>query len=333
MRKGVASAEIAERRKAGQQLKVYLKPNTHFRLPSDPGQPVIMIGPGTGVAPFRGFLQEREATGATGRNWLFFGARNFTHDFLYQLEWQDWAKSGLLSRVDLAFSRDQREKIYVQHRMWEARRELFAWLEEGAALYVCGDAKAMAKDVQARSCSHHRRGIRPHRRGRRRVSARIAEVRALPERRILMQLNRTALEEGWSTETLLSAVVHRVFPGKIAVVSSFGAESAVLLHLVAGVDRSVPVVFLDTGKLFPETLRYRDTLVDAARARPTCAPCGLIRRCSPRLDPDGDAVAHATRASAAGTARWSRWMRRSKASRPGSQGGSGFRAASAKSWS
>ena len=147
VRKGVASAEIAERRKAGQQLKVYLKPNTHFRLPADPGQPVIMIGPGTGVAPFRGFLQEREAAGATGRNWLFFGARNFTHDFLYQLEWQDWAKAGLLSRVDLAFSRDQREKIYVQHRMWEARRELFAWLEEGAAVYVCGDAKAMAKDV------------------------------------------------------------------------------------------------------------------------------------------------------------------------------------------
>ena len=108
-----------------------------------------MIGPGTGVAPFRGFLQEREAAGATGRNWLFFGARNFTHDFLYQLEWQDWAKSGVLNRIDLAFSRDQREKIYVQHRMWEARRELFAWLEEGAALYVCGDAKSMAKDVQA----------------------------------------------------------------------------------------------------------------------------------------------------------------------------------------
>ncbi|MBV8401888.1 MAG: flavodoxin domain-containing protein [Acetobacteraceae bacterium] len=149
VRKGVASADVAERRKAGGSMKVYVKPNTHFRLPADPAQAVIMIGPGTGVAPFRGFLQEREATGATGRNWLFFGARNFTHDFLYQLEWQDWAKSGVLSRIDLAFSRDQREKIYVQHRMWEARRELFAWLEDAAALYVCGDAKSMAKDVQA----------------------------------------------------------------------------------------------------------------------------------------------------------------------------------------
>ena len=108
-----------------------------------------MIGPGTGVAPFRAFLQQREATGANGRNWLFFGARRFTHDFLYQLEWQDWLQSGVLTRIDVAFSRDQRQKIYVQHRMWDARRELFAWLQDGAAVYVCGDAKAMAKDVHA----------------------------------------------------------------------------------------------------------------------------------------------------------------------------------------
>lgn len=87
--------------------------------------------------------------GAKGRNWLFFGARRFTHDFLYQLEWQDWRQSGLLSRIDLAFSRDQREKIYVQHRMWEARRELYSWLQDGAVIYVCGDAKAMARDVHA----------------------------------------------------------------------------------------------------------------------------------------------------------------------------------------
>ncbi len=106
-----------------------------------------MIGPGTGVAPFRAFMQQREATGATGRNWLFFGNRHFTHDFLYQLEWQDWKQSGLLTRIDTAFSRDQREKIYVQHRIWEQRRELFAWIEDGAAIYVCGDATAMAKDV------------------------------------------------------------------------------------------------------------------------------------------------------------------------------------------
>ncbi len=148
-RNGVASIDVAERRKAGDRLKVFLKPNTHFRLPADPDRPIIMVGPGTGVAPFRAFLQAREAAGAHGPSWLFFGARNFTHDFLYQLEWQDWLKSGVLTRMDVAFSRDQREKIYVQHRMWEARRELYKWLADGAALYVCGDATAMAKDVHA----------------------------------------------------------------------------------------------------------------------------------------------------------------------------------------
>jgi sulfite reductase (NADPH) flavoprotein alpha-component len=146
-RAGVASVDLAERRKAGETLKVYLKPNAHFRLPADPDRAVIMIGPGTGVAPFRAFMQQREASGATGRNWLFFGNRHFTNDFLYQLEWQDWKASGLLTRIDTAFSRDQREKIYVQHRIWEQRTELFRWIEDGAALYVCGDANAMAKDV------------------------------------------------------------------------------------------------------------------------------------------------------------------------------------------
>lgn len=148
-RKGVASVDVAERRKAGDRLKVFVKPNTHFRLPADPDRPIIMVGPGTGVAPFRAFMQEREATGVRGPSWLFFGARNFTHDFLYQLDWQDWLKSGVLTRMDVAFSRDQREKIYVQHRMWEARRELYKWLADGANLYVCGDATAMAKDVHA----------------------------------------------------------------------------------------------------------------------------------------------------------------------------------------
>jgi sulfite reductase (NADPH) flavoprotein alpha-component len=148
-RAGVASIDIAERRRQGGRLRVFLKPNTRFRLPADPAQPIVMVGPGTGVAPFRAFMQQREAAGARGRSWLFFGARNFTHDFLYQLEWQDWLKSGLLTRMDVAFSRDQREKIYVQHRMWEARRDLYAWLADGAALYVCGDATAMAKDVHA----------------------------------------------------------------------------------------------------------------------------------------------------------------------------------------
>jgi sulfite reductase (NADPH) flavoprotein alpha-component len=148
-RSGVASGFVAERLQVGDRLKVYVKPNKNFRLPDDPDRPIVMIGPGTGVAPFRAFLQSRQATGAAGRNWLFFGDRNFTHDFLYQLEWQEWMKEGVLSRLDVAFSRDQPEKIYVQQRLWERRAELFAWLEEGAHLYVCGDEKAMAKDVHA----------------------------------------------------------------------------------------------------------------------------------------------------------------------------------------
>ena len=148
-RRGVASSFVADRLRVGDRLQVYVKPNKNFRLPDDPDRPVVMIGPGTGVAPFRAFLQQRQAAGAAGRNWLFFGERNFTHDFLYQLEWQEWLKDGLLTRLDVAFSRDQPEKIYVQHRMWQRRAELFAWLEDGAHLYVCGDEKAMAKDVHA----------------------------------------------------------------------------------------------------------------------------------------------------------------------------------------
>ncbi|NJO36966.1 MAG: sulfite reductase subunit alpha, partial [Rhizobiales bacterium] len=148
-RAGVASTFVADRHKVGDQLRVYVKSNKNFRLPEDPDRPVIMIGPGTGVAPFRGFLQERQATGAGGKNWLFFGDRTYTHDFLYQLDWQEFEKDGVLDRIDVAFSRDQPEKIYVQQRMWERRADLFAWLEEGAALYVCGDEKAMARDVDA----------------------------------------------------------------------------------------------------------------------------------------------------------------------------------------
>ena len=148
-RNGVASVDVAERRKAGDRLRVFLKPNAHFRLPADPDRPVIMIGPGTGVAPFRAFMQERDAIGARGRNWLVFGHRNYTHDFLYQLEWQDLLKRDVLTRLDVAFSRDQPEKRYVQHALWDARRELYAWVQEGAAIYVCGDANAMAKDMHA----------------------------------------------------------------------------------------------------------------------------------------------------------------------------------------
>ena len=148
-RKGVASSFVAERLRAGDTLPVYVKPNKNFRLPDDPDRPIVMIGPGTGVAPFRAFLQERQAAGAKGRSWLFFGERNFSHDFLYQLDWQAFLKEGVLSRIDVAFSRDQPEKIYVQHRMWQRRAELYGWLEDGAHLYVCGDEKAMAKDVHA----------------------------------------------------------------------------------------------------------------------------------------------------------------------------------------
>jgi sulfite reductase (NADPH) flavoprotein alpha-component len=130
----------------GDRARVYVEPNERFRLPAD-DVPVVMIGPGTGVAPFRAFLQARDARGATGRNWLLFGDRNFTTDFLYQAEWLRYRKQGLLTRLDVAFSRDQAEKRYVQHRILESAHELFAWLEEGAHLYVCGDAASMAPDV------------------------------------------------------------------------------------------------------------------------------------------------------------------------------------------
>ena len=148
-RAGVASVDLTARHKAGDRLKVFLRGNQHFRLPADNARPIVMIGPGTGVAPFRAFMQEREAIGATGRNWLVFGHRNYTHDFLYQLEWQEWLKTGLLTRLDVAFSRDQPTRHYVQHALWDARKALYAWLQDGAALYVCGDANAMAKDVHA----------------------------------------------------------------------------------------------------------------------------------------------------------------------------------------
>jgi sulfite reductase (NADPH) flavoprotein alpha-component len=147
-RAGVASTYMADQVALGAQLRVRLKPNKHFRLPQ-PSTDIIMIGPGTGVAPFRAFVQERRAVGANGRSWLFYGDRNYTHDFLYQLEWQDALKDGSLTRLDLAFSRDTPEKIYVQHRVWDRRRDIVDWLENGANIYVCGDAKAMAKDVRA----------------------------------------------------------------------------------------------------------------------------------------------------------------------------------------
>jgi sulfite reductase (NADPH) flavoprotein alpha-component len=148
-RGGVCSTMFSDRIEVGTRVPVYIQQNKKFRLPGDPGSPVIMIGPGTGVAPFRGFLHERCAIGAQGRNWLFFGERSAASDFLYREELEQMQASGLLTRLDTAFSRDQEHKIYVQDRMIEHGAEMFAWLEEGASLYVCGDATRMAKDVDA----------------------------------------------------------------------------------------------------------------------------------------------------------------------------------------
>lgn len=147
VRKGVTSTYLADRCKVGGRIKTYVKPNKHFGVPADGSRPMIMIGAGTGVAPYRGFIEERAETGATGKSWLFFGERNYTNDFLYQLEWQDHLASGALSRIDVAFSRDQPEKIYVQTRLWERRTELLRWIDDGAHIYVCGDEKGMGKDV------------------------------------------------------------------------------------------------------------------------------------------------------------------------------------------
>ena len=148
LRWGAASHHLATREE-GASLPVYIERNERFRLPADAARDVIMIGPGTGVAPFRGFVQERSIVGATGRNWLLFGNPHARSDFLYQIEWQDALKRGELQRLDLAFSRDQAHKVYVQHKLREHGRTLFDWLEGGAHLYVCGDATRMAKDVHA----------------------------------------------------------------------------------------------------------------------------------------------------------------------------------------
>lgn len=146
---GVASDWLSTRVAEQDRVRVYVEPNTRFRLPANPGADIIMIGPGTGVAPFRAFVQERAAIGASGRNWLFFGNQHFSSQFLYQTEWQDALKRGQLHRLDLAFSRDQAERIYVQQRLRERSRELYAWLQSGAHIYICGDAAQMAGDVHA----------------------------------------------------------------------------------------------------------------------------------------------------------------------------------------
>ncbi|RJG47580.1 assimilatory sulfite reductase (NADPH) flavoprotein subunit [Motilimonas pumila] len=136
-----------KRLEEGGEVKVFVEHNDNFRLPADTNTPVIMVGPGTGVAPFRAFMQEREAQDADGKNWMFFGDQTFTEDFLYQVEWRSYLSSGLLTKMDVAFSRDQEEKVYVQHRLLENAAEVYQWLEEGAHFYICGDANRMAKDV------------------------------------------------------------------------------------------------------------------------------------------------------------------------------------------
>jgi sulfite reductase (NADPH) flavoprotein alpha-component len=145
---GGASGYLAQRLVEGGKVKVFIEHNNNFRLPEHRDTPVIMIGPGTGIAPFRAFLQQRDATGASGKNWLFFGNPHFTQDFLYQLELQNYLKRGVLTKLDVAFSRDQAEKIYVQDKLRQHGSEVWQWLQQGAHLYICGDANRMAKDVQ-----------------------------------------------------------------------------------------------------------------------------------------------------------------------------------------
>jgi len=147
-RQGVASGHLGDRAGVGEMMPIFLHSNANFRLPEDTSAPVIMIGPGTGIAPFRAFLEERQATGAPGDNWLFFGEQREKMDFLYKEQLQGMVKDGVLKRLDTAFSRDQHNKVYVQDKMQEQAAELFQWLERGASFYVCGDATRMAKDVE-----------------------------------------------------------------------------------------------------------------------------------------------------------------------------------------
>ncbi len=147
LRKGVASTMFADRLKPGDTVRVFVQKSHGFTIPRDGSTPMILIGPGTGIAPFRAFLQERAARGDNGQNWLFFGDQRRAFDFLYEDELTEFQRNGLLSRLETAFSRDQEQKIYVQHRIAEHGAELFRWLEAGAAVYVCGDAKRMAVDV------------------------------------------------------------------------------------------------------------------------------------------------------------------------------------------
>jgi len=147
-RSGGASGFLADHLQEDDEIEIFIEHNDNFRLPADGDTPVIMIGPGTGIAPFRSFIQQRDNDGAQGPNWLFFGNPHFTDDFLYQVEWQKYVKQGLLTRIDLAWSRDQAEKVYVQDKLREQGEEVWRWIQQGAHIYVCGDATRMAKDVE-----------------------------------------------------------------------------------------------------------------------------------------------------------------------------------------
>ncbi len=146
-RHGIASSHVADRLKVGDKLPLWLEPNTQFRLPDDPNQPIVLIGAGTGIAPFRAFLQARAAMGASGKNWVIFGNRQFRSDFTYQTEWLHWRDQGLLTRMDVAFSRDQEQKLYVTDRLRERAHDLYDWLEQGARIYLCGDRTRLATGV------------------------------------------------------------------------------------------------------------------------------------------------------------------------------------------
>ncbi|MDY4280138.1 MAG: assimilatory sulfite reductase (NADPH) flavoprotein subunit [[Pasteurella] mairii] len=147
-RSGAASSFLADRVEEDGQVRVFVERNDHFRLPQDASKPIIMIGSGTGIAPFRAFVQQRAAAEAEGKNWLIFGNQKFTQDFLYQTEWQQFVKDGFLHKYDFTWSRDQQEKVYVQHKILQKAQEVWAWLQQGAYIYVCGDAAKMAKDVE-----------------------------------------------------------------------------------------------------------------------------------------------------------------------------------------
>jgi sulfite reductase (NADPH) flavoprotein alpha-component len=148
-RKGVASTFLADHASDAGYTRIFIQPSHGFKLPKNGDTPIIMVGPGTGIAPFRAFLEERQTMGSKGKNWLFFGDQKRGVDFLYEEQLTKWLGDGNLTRLDLAFSREQVEKVYIQHRMLEHSRELWSWLQEGAHFYVCGDASRMAKDVDA----------------------------------------------------------------------------------------------------------------------------------------------------------------------------------------